>query len=52
MAAELAVQTAHIEAGQGAGPLLPVEALFEVSGTLRVAEATYPVRGLVRHFQR
>ena len=52
MAVDLSVQTAHIEAGQGAGPLLPVEALFEVSGTLRVAEATYPVRGLVRHFQR
>ena len=52
MAAELDVSTAHIEAGEGEGPLLPVEALFEVAGTLRVGPTEYPVRGLVRHTQR
>jgi len=41
--------TARIEAGQGKGPLLPVDALFEVSGTLRIAGVPYPVRGLLRH---
>jgi hypothetical protein len=52
MEAELVQQTANIEAGAGAGPLLPVDALFEVAGTLRVGEATYPVRGMIRHVQR
>jgi hypothetical protein len=52
MLVELTQQTANIEAGGGAGPLLPVEAFFEVTGTLRVGEATYPVRGLVRHVQQ
>ena len=52
MAAELVAGAAHIEAGEGEGPLLPVDALFEVSGTVRIADATYPVRGLVRHQQR
>ena len=45
----LQVQSAHVEAGQGAGPLLPVDALFLVAGTLRVEGRTYPVRGLFRH---
>ena len=52
MSAELEVKTAHIEAGEGEGPLLPVDALLEVEGSLRIGEATYPVRGLVRHGQR
>jgi hypothetical protein len=52
MQVELTQQSANIEAGAGAGPLLPVEAFFEVTGTMRVGEATYPVRGLVRHVQR
>lgn len=52
MAADLVALATHIEAGEGEGPLLPVDALFEVSGTVRVGEATYPVRGLVRHAQR
>ncbi|MHB1194971.1 MAG: hypothetical protein ACYC6F_18265 [Longimicrobiales bacterium] len=45
----LQVQAAHVEAGQGAGPLLPVDALFLVVGTLRVEGRTYPVHGLFRH---
>ncbi len=45
----LEVQAAHVEAIQGAGPLLPVDALFLVVGTLRVEGRTYPVRGLFRH---
>lgn len=45
----LQVQSAQIQAGTGPGPLLPVDALFLVSGTLRVEGGTYPVRGLYRH---
>lgn len=45
----LQVQSAHVEAGEGAGPLLPVDALFLVAGTLRLEGRTYPVRGLFRH---
>ncbi len=45
----LQVQSAQIQAGEGTGPLLPVDALFLVSGTLRVEGGEYPVRGLFRH---
>ncbi len=45
---ELAVQSAQIQAGQGPGPLLPVEALFVVTGELRLEGGAYPVRGLFR----
>jgi len=45
----LQVQSAQIQAGDGPGPLLPVDALFLVSGTLQIDGAAYPVRGLFRH---
>ena len=45
----LQVQSAQIQAGDGPGPLLPVDALFLVSGTLRIEGGSYPVRGLFRH---
>ena len=40
-----------LEAGEGEGPMLPVEALFPVSGTLTFGGGSYPVRGLIRHIQ-
>ena len=43
------VQSAHVQAGEGAGPLLPVDALFLVVGALRIEGRTFPVRGLFRH---
>jgi predicted small lipoprotein YifL len=49
--AELQVRTAQIEAAPGEGPQLPVEAIFEVEGAVRIGESSYPVRGLLRHFQ-
>jgi hypothetical protein len=52
MTGQLEARATHIEAGEGEGPLLPVGALFEVSGTFRVGTTDYPVRGLVRHVQR
>ena len=51
MSADLEVKTAHIEAGKGEGPLLPVDALLEVAGNLRIGETAFPVWGLVRHGQ-
>lgn len=45
----LEVRSAHIEAGEGAGPVLPVDALFYVSGSLTLDGTVYPVRGLFRH---
>ena len=41
-----------LDAGEGEGPMLPVEALFPVSGTLTFGGGSYPVRGLIRHKQR
>jgi hypothetical protein len=45
----LQVESAHVVAGEGAGPLLPVDALFLVVGTIRIEQRTFPVRGLFRH---
>ncbi len=47
----LAVLDPFLEAGEGEGPMLPVEALFPVSGTLTFGGGSYPVRGLIRHKQ-
>jgi hypothetical protein len=47
----LRVQSAAIRAGAGSGPMLPVDALFTVSGTLRMEGRPYPVSGLFRHTQ-
>lgn len=41
-----------LEAGEGEGPMLPVDALYQVSGTLILAGREFPVRGLIRHQQR
>jgi len=45
----LQVQSAQIQAGEGTGPVLPVDAVFLVAGTLRVEGRTFPVHGLFRH---
>lgn len=42
----------HLSAGPGRGPLLPVLALFEVEGTLRLQGEPFQVRGIVSHRQR
>jgi hypothetical protein len=41
-----------LEAGVGEGPMLPVEALYQVTGTLTVDGREFPVHGLIRHQQR
>lgn len=49
MVGRLHVRSAQIQAGKGSGPVLPVDALFTVSGTVKVQGHTYPVLGLFRH---
>lgn len=44
--------TSEISAGEGGGPLLPVDALFQVRGTMAIGGRAFPVRGLFRHTQR
>lgn len=41
-----------LEAGEGEEPMLPVDALFQVSGTLSLNGRDFPVQGLIRHSQR
>jgi hypothetical protein len=48
---ELTVLTAELQAGVGDGPQLPVDAFFEVEGTVLMGNDSYPVRGLLRHVQ-
>ncbi|NNM03498.1 MAG: hypothetical protein HKO65_00225, partial [Gemmatimonadetes bacterium] len=48
----LVAVTPFFEAAEGEGPMLPVDALFEVMGTLTLGGAELPVRGLIRHSQR
>jgi hypothetical protein len=45
-------RAAELIAGEGEGPQLPVDAFFEVAGTLEVRERAYPVHGFLRHEQR
>jgi len=47
----LAARTSHLRSGEGEGPILPVDGLFEVAGILELGGGTYAVRGLLRHVQ-
>lgn len=42
-------RSAQLTAGSGEGPVLPVDALFIVSGTILLEGSEYPVQGLYRH---
>lgn len=48
---EIRARTSDVEAGTGSGPQLPVHALFEVEGEVRVEGTDIPVQGLLRHVQ-
>lgn len=48
---EIRVVAPFLEAGEGSGPILPVEALFQVAGTLSLNGRSFPVRGFFRHQQ-
>jgi len=52
LSGELERISADIQAGIGRGPLLPVRALYEVEGTVRLSGRAYPVRGLLVHERR
>ncbi|MBI4538760.1 MAG: hypothetical protein HY704_04525 [Gemmatimonadetes bacterium] len=52
LAGALEAGTPHLVVGQGIGPVLPVEGLFDVHGRLRIGQAYADVRGLARHIQR
>ena len=41
----------HLTVRAGPGPILPVEGLFQVSGTLTIDGDSYEVRGVLRHLQ-
>ncbi len=45
-------ESPYLEEGEGEGPMLPVDALFQVSGTLLLDGREFPVQGLIRHYQR
>jgi hypothetical protein len=47
----LSATASFLEVVDGEGPVLPVEGLFQVSGTLTLAGSEYPVRGFLRHRQ-
>ena len=47
----LAVTSSELQVGSGDGLFLPVDALFEVSGTLTIDGRELPVQGLMRHVQ-
>jgi hypothetical protein len=49
---ELQAVSAEIRAGEGPGPLLPVRALYEVTGELRGANGSWPVHGVLVHERR
>ncbi|MFO8175531.1 MAG: DUF1499 domain-containing protein [Longimicrobiales bacterium] len=41
-----------LEAGEGDGPVLPVDALYQVSGTFSLDGRDFPVQGMFRHTRR
>jgi hypothetical protein len=49
---ELSAAAPFLEVLPGDGPVLPLAGFFQVSGTLNLDGATYPVRGFLRHLQR
>ncbi len=50
--ATLDVESTEIEAGEGEGPVLPLRALYEVTGTVTLEGRAFPVRGLLTHERR
>lgn len=49
VSAVLEARAAEIQAGEGAGPQLPVDALFRIEGSLRIQGREYAVRGFLRY---
>lgn len=51
MGGDLTAVAPFLEAEEGDGPVLPVDALYQVSGTLSLDGRAYPVQGMMRHSQ-
>lgn len=51
LSGSLGVRSVDVRPGEGSGPLLPVEALFEVTGTVTLEGTEFEVEGLIRHRQ-
>ncbi len=51
LAGTLSTVAMQLTAGEGAGPILPVDGLFQVRGTLTIDGDSYEVRGVLRHIQ-
>lgn len=49
LSGSLEARSSEIRAGEGNGPLLPVDGLFDVEGTLSIEGRQFAVRGLFRH---
>lgn len=49
---DLEAVSAEIQPGEGPGPLLPVLALFEVTGVVRTVQGDFPVQGVLVHERR
>ena len=49
---DLTAAAVFLEAGEGAGPVLPVKGLFRLAGTLVLEGREFPVQGFLRHRQR
>ena len=47
----LTAESDFVEAQEGEGPILPLHALFQVSGTLTLDNRDFPVWGIIRHRQ-
>ena len=47
----LTTMAPFLEVMEGEGPMLPVDALFQVAGTLTLGGVDYPVQGFIRHLQ-
>jgi hypothetical protein len=52
LAGSLTAVTPFLEVLEGDGAMLPVDALFQVTGTLSLAGEDFPVQGFIRHVQR
>lgn len=47
----LTTEAPFLEASEGSGPVLPVIALFQVTGNLTLAGVDYPIHGFIHHVQ-
>lgn len=52
MVGELEAVGSHLAAGEAEGPLLPVDAFFQVEGEIEIEGETFQVTGVIHHRQR